>query len=148
MTHYIPSEPSKTPTNPKSALTRLVEEKYIDHKHRHAWSFKSDRKKPDDTIRWEDETESVTDGSVTDESDDPVTYYSDYENVTDEYLPVHRVTDEHVTGDLLFVTDDRVTNESVTNKMQAHSSHDGQIDVTQTERYTNICDRRSHRTSR
>ncbi|XP_063691162.1 MAP/microtubule affinity-regulating kinase 3-like isoform X3 [Bolinopsis microptera] len=42
---------NKTPS-PKSALTRLVEEKYIDHKQRHAWSFKSDRKKSEDTVSW------------------------------------------------------------------------------------------------
>ncbi|KAL5248313.1 hypothetical protein ACHWQZ_G017483 [Mnemiopsis leidyi] len=50
------SEPTTTKSNktpsPKSALTRLVEEKYIDHKQRHAWSFKSDRKKSEDTVSW------------------------------------------------------------------------------------------------
>ena len=41
----IDSKSASKPSGPKSALSRLVEEKYIDHKHRHAWSLKSESKK-------------------------------------------------------------------------------------------------------
>jgi len=39
-------------SSPKSALTRLVEEKYIDCKHKHAWSYKSDERKKSEEMSW------------------------------------------------------------------------------------------------